>query len=97
MQVYVDVSSSNRSFLTALRSTSCPYTTLFRSVERHGQAGFASYSNDPGDIGRVVVAFQKSQLGFTKRSEEHTYELRHRCISYAVFCLKKKKNKDNVD
>src|SRR5437764_7531053 len=27
------------------------------------------------------------------RSEEHTSELRHRCISYAVFCLKKKKTK----
>src|SRR5207248_10935545 len=25
------------------------------------------------------------------RSEEHTSELRHRTISYAVFCLKKKK------
>src|SRR5437764_3831352 len=25
------------------------------------------------------------------RSEEHTSELHHRCISYAVFCLKKKK------
>src|SRR5437879_10591291 len=26
-----------------------------------------------------------------KRSEEHTSELQYRCISYAVFCLKKKK------
>src|SRR5205807_5649976 len=26
------------------------------------------------------------------RSEEHTSELRHLVISYAVFCLKKKKN-----
>jgi len=28
---------------------------------------------------------------FIERSEEHTSELRHRCNSYAVFCLKKKK------
>src|SRR5690348_3044323 len=28
-----------------------------------------------------------------KRSEEHTSELRHPSISYAVFCLKKKKKK----
>src|SRR2546426_12176788 len=28
------------------------------------------------------------------RSEEHTSELRHLVISYAVFCLKKKKNKN---
>src|SRR2546426_5532453 len=27
------------------------------------------------------------------RSEEHTSELQSPCISYAVFCLKKKKNK----
>ena len=27
----------------------------------------------------------------SNRSEEHTSELSHRCISYAVFCLKKKK------
>ena len=27
------------------------------------------------------------------RSEEHTSELSHRCISYAVFCLKKKTNR----
>src|SRR5437764_2837048 len=31
------------------------------------------------------------QLAFgIERSEEHTSELQHRCISYAVFCLKKK-------
>src|SRR6185436_20994011 len=28
------------------------------------------------------------------RSEEHTSELHHQIISYAVFCLKKKKNKE---
>ena len=30
-------------------------------------------------------------LAITCRSEEHTSELQHLCISYAVFCLKKKK------
>src|SRR5437763_6728253 len=28
------------------------------------------------------------------RSEEHTSELSHRCISYAVFCLKKKNEQE---
>src|ERR1039457_4688349 len=28
--------------------------------------------------------------GFCRRSEEHTSELQSPCISYAVFCLKKK-------
>ena len=32
-------------------------------------------------------------IGDQLRSEEHTSELSHRCISYAVFCLKKKKKK----
>src|SRR5437762_9990115 len=31
------------------------------------------------------------------RSEEHTSELRHRCISYAVFCLKKKNKHDEYE
>src|SRR5437899_6818594 len=31
------------------------------------------------------------------RSEEHTSELRHLGISYAVFCLKKKKKKSKTD
>src|SRR2546422_4549593 len=31
------------------------------------------------------------------RSEEHTSELRHGYISYAVFCLKKKKKKNNYN
>src|SRR5437762_5892866 len=31
------------------------------------------------------------RLWLEERSEEHTSELSHRCISYAVFCLKKKK------
>src|SRR5437879_7627006 len=30
-------------------------------------------------------------LAYDQRSEEHTSNSSHRCISYAVFCLKKKK------
>src|SRR5881396_4186677 len=53
-----------------------PYTTLFRS-------GHAPPAVGPGaEDGEGVVA----------RSEEHTSELQSlRTISYAVFCLKKKK------
>src|SRR5690242_21179258 len=40
-----------------------------------------------------ILSFRKSRA---IRSEEHTSELRHMSISYAVFCLKKKKkNKKN--
>src|SRR3712207_8851989 len=77
------------------RSTLFPYTTLFRSFRSH-----------PSDVVVVTVgsfpgwelAEKRSQeqrpVGsrILLRSEEHTSELRHANISYAVFCLKKKKN-----
>src|SRR5213596_3932375 len=57
-----------------------PYTTLFRSEALQPGLGLAV-------LGVVVVA-----LGDHDRSEEHTSELQsHGLISYAVFCLKKKK------
>src|SRR5213596_4064313 len=55
-----------------------PYTTLFRSRDRKG-------ARRPGHPSRGRPA--------ARRSEEHTSELQsHGLISYAVFCLKKKKN-----
>src|SRR5690606_40275713 len=38
-------------------------------------------------------AFERQHLGDEARSEEHTSELHHVKISYAVFCLKKKKKR----
>src|SRR3546814_1634772 len=83
-----------------------PYTTLFRSLnerERHILTE-RRLTDDPKtleDLSQVyevsrervrqieVRAFEKLQ----KRSEEHTSELQSLMrISYAVFCLKKKKN-----
>src|SRR3546814_13351323 len=58
-----------------------PYTTLFRSVRRlhHGRR---LYSEEGRQAGSFI----------TSRSEEHTSELQSLMrISYAVFCLKKKK------
>src|SRR3546814_1887201 len=53
----------------------------------------------PGELTRSGNAWGASTAGitagksFTKRSEEHTSELQSLMrISYAVFCLKKKKN-----
>src|SRR6267143_3717951 len=42
---------------------------------------------------RVVDRLGKVDLGRADRSEEHTSELSHSSISYAVFCLKKKKHR----
>src|SRR2546422_1623576 len=41
------------------------------------------------------VAASAMRLKRFQRSEEHTSELRHGYISYAVFCLKKKKNQSD--
>src|SRR3546814_4742083 len=58
-----------------------PYTTLFRSAT--GGSRCAS-----------VATGGKLEIGQMMRSEEHTSELQSLMrISYAVFCLKKKKQK----
>src|SRR3546814_7828020 len=48
--------------------------------------------------GGAVTPAMKPQMGFLIRSEEHTSELQSLMrISYAVFCLKKKKNTRNTN
>src|SRR2546422_6560018 len=68
------------------RSTLFPYTTLFRSTSnrqnparRNATVGRYTMS------GRGVIGDRKS----TRLNSSHGY------ISYAVFCLKKKKNQDH--
>src|SRR5690349_23096886 len=84
------------------RSTLFPYTTLFRSSRswrRHSErrravvvrqrivvVGVDSRRRDRQADGRVGA-----DRPVDGRSEEHTSELHHVEISYAVFCLKKKK------
>src|SRR5256885_9022096 len=70
------------------RSTLFPYTTLFRSrlVGVHGFAGVAVGSHLPA---RQVHRFQARDRKSTRLNSSHLV------ISYAVFCLKKKKN-DNL-
>src|SRR3712207_6931307 len=88
------------------RSTLFPYTTLFRS-HHHGMMQYSvpplmilpeilsAVSNqipvfvDCG-IESGYDAYKALALG--ARSEEHTLNSSHANISYAVFCLKKKKN-----
>src|SRR6202022_3343928 len=60
------------------RSTLFPYTTLFRSLRRFGDAV------GPGSIGSVVREPQELDRKSTRLNSSHTV------ISYAVFCLKKK-------
>src|SRR3546814_1081862 len=67
-----------------------PYTTLFRSADlvklvRH-------YVTRAADDLAANYWKHIETVGMDRRSEEHTSELQSlMCISYAVFCLKKKK------
>src|SRR2546430_10197200 len=73
------------------RSTLFPYTTLFRSQATDGGSGYAANANDSqaaradGRSGnaRLIAVDRKS----TRLNSSHSQ------ISYAVFCLKKKKTK----
>src|SRR5436189_4411835 len=74
------------------RSTLFPYTTLFRSID----------SNHPEQAARQIIGHAPEKLGpdesvvlgFPARDRKSTrLNSSHRCISYAVFCLKKKKKK----
>src|SRR5205807_3270856 len=51
---------------------------------------------EPGPTVRGIVSGKKLPMPLTVRSEEHTSELQSPCISYAVFCLKKKKKKKSI-
>src|SRR3712207_8300963 len=88
------------------RSTLFPYTTLFRSIARLHPLVVVVDRDRQRTLGLVLadhVLLQEVvdllglrqlvelQVRGLRRSEEHTSELQSRHISYAVFCLKKKK------
>src|SRR5438034_4844035 len=70
------------------RSTLFPYTTLFRSQGRRG-AGIP-----PRSVGRPGARRQGPTPGRRRQPDRKSTRLNssHTVISYAVFCLKKKKN-----
>src|SRR3546814_15946170 len=69
-----------------------PYTTLFRSEGRAARRRRSGVSSDPC---AANLRNCPTPTG-SRRSEEHTSELQSLMrISYAVFCLKKKKKKQN--
>src|SRR5438270_7351649 len=69
------------------RSTLFPYTTLFRSDDR-GRRGRARAA------GRLHAPRRHHQRGACSRDRKSTrLNSSHSQISYAVFCLKKKKKK----
>src|SRR2546427_8778864 len=75
------------------RSTLFPYTTLFRSVERRIPFPLGLFDegiDDFLDQGRL-----KPQLHDRPDRKSTRLNSSHSQISYAVFCLKKKKKKKN--
>src|SRR5690242_21488427 len=88
------------------RSPLFPYTTLFRSPQRHTRRPFvqgpqtAVVTGKSGEeiwtdkYGRVKVKFFWDREGSKDEDRKSTrLNSSHMSISYAVFCLKKKKNK----
>src|SRR2546429_6812506 len=78
------------------RSTLFPYTTLFRSVfERlpaaHDGIAIAVHEDLDGPRPRVVVGRHHEAVGAGADRKSTRLNSSHGYISYAVFCLKKKK------
>src|SRR3546814_2607079 len=75
-----------------------PYTTLFRSKGEAGSPRLLHPNSKPCTSQGGDSASQGAiQMHGFNRSEEHTSELQSLMrISYAVFCLKKKKNTKQI-
>src|SRR2546429_6579456 len=82
------------------RSTLFPYTTLFRSIFKDSSEQYKSHAD--GVVDRVYIGI-KNQDGYETRvalvrserfpdRKSTRLNSSHGYISYAVFCLKKKKN-----
>src|SRR2546426_3970215 len=79
------------------RSTLFPYTTLFRS-RPYGRGATSPPGRPASPPPRRCVAHARGtrRIGATQRRDRKSTRLNssHLVISYAVFCLKKKKSRD---
>src|SRR5437763_17088585 len=71
------------------RSTLFPYTTLFRSDDFSARCGEVTGGNP------FLLRELLAELAAEGDRKSTRLNSSHRCISYAVFCLKKKKKKNN--
>src|SRR5687768_18206346 len=85
------------------RSTLFPYTTLFRSRGRDGHECADHQEHEHRTLechepGRESVPFDGSLIAALRIEDRKSTRLNssHGYISYAVFCLKKKKTKKNI-
>src|SRR5689334_23514005 len=88
------------------RSTLFPYTTLFRSEDQPGAysgpyeaGGVWAVAGGAGELvvnGRAVRVVEPGCVPLVEQDRKSTrLNSSHSSISYAVFCLKKKKKKHN--
>src|SRR5690242_21375236 len=78
------------------RSTLFPYTTLFRSDLKTGEVVWFNVAElDAGDLARgIKFGDLRTRQGAAQIDRKSTrLNSSHMSISYAVFCLKKKKQK----
>src|SRR5437762_7539519 len=73
------------------RSTLFPYTTLFRSRYEYRFFADEAWCDDPAAQQRAANSLGTENCVRDRKSTRLNSS--HRCISYAVFCLKKKKKK----
>src|SRR5688572_31030138 len=72
------------------RSTLFPYTTLFRSIfSTHGRPSRHGVQNPQDSCAKKCSRFAQESCGLDRKSTRLNSS--HSQISYAVFCLKKKK------
>src|SRR5260221_6265870 len=84
------------------RSTLFPYTTLFRSISNTSVRGFDGVSRNKRRVFGLIAAFHTEGLvpsayvvsipNLERDRKSTRLNSSHTVISYAVFCLKKKKN-----
>src|SRR5947208_10322188 len=84
------------------RSTLFPYTTLFRSrvVEDHGAGNGERWrqrcDQGEGSVSTPSETVRVGVIGVGRDRKSTRLNSSHQIISYAVFCLKKKKKKHNT-
>src|SRR2546422_6614340 len=77
------------------RSTLFPYTTLFRSDLNTGER-FGNVELSPADTALFLAGALFCQSYFNRDRKSTRLNSSHGYISYAVFCLKKKKHNHHI-
>src|SRR5438128_4360401 len=82
------------------RSTLFPYTTLFRSMDASPKTQAVGASGEPGGpVATLAAGLRRFVVAVRDGEDRKSTRLNssHGSISYAVFCLKKKKRIEHAD